>query len=251
MYLSLIFILTLIIPFIAMPKHIKMNILPPYRVILLSIMGIGVMTALVLMVASFSGQGLYAQLHEVAKLISADAATNPMIIEALGMKEMSEAEISQMLLTMYDKGFLVLPVAVLLMGAIVSYIVYIILSNIMGKKIEVKKMPKFREFTFPHGTAMAVMIMYIIGWIMLESESEMGEMLFANFSALFDLVFVLQGIAVVLMFFHFKKIPQAIAVVVSGFMVITSIGKTFIVLLGMADMFFGLRMRMGSRPSRR
>lgn len=251
MYLSLIFILTLIIPFIAMPKHIKMNILPPYRVILLSIMGIGVMTALVLMVASFSGQGLYAQLHEVAKLISADAATNPMIIEALGMKEMSEAEISQMLLTMYDKGFLVLPVAVLLMGAIVSYIVYIIMSNIMGKKIEVKKMPKFREFTFPHGTAMAVMIMYIIGWIMLESESEMGEMLFANFSALFDIVFVLQGIAVVLMFFHFKKIPQAIAVVVSGFMVITSIGKTFIVLLGMADMFFGLRMRMGSRPSRR
>lgn len=251
MYLSLIFILTLIIPFIAMPKHIKMNILPPYRVILLSIMGIGVMTALVLMVASFSGQGLYAQLHEVAKLISADAATNPMIIEALGMKEMSEAEISQMLLTMYDKGLLVLPVAVLLMGAIVSYIAYIILSNIIGKKTEVKKMPKFREFTFPHGTAMAVMIMYIIGWIMLESESEMGEMLFANFSALFDLVFVLQGIAVVLMFFHFKKIPQAIAVVVSGFMVITSIGKTFIVLLGMADIFFGLRLRMGSRPSRR
>ncbi|MDO5415332.1 MAG: DUF2232 domain-containing protein [Bacillota bacterium] len=251
MYLSLIFILTLIIPFIAMPKHIKMNILPPYRVILLSIMGIGVMTALVLMVASFSGQGLYAQLHEVAKLISADAATNPMIIDALGMKEMSEAEISQMLLTMYDKGFLVLPVAVLLMGAIVSYIAYIILSNIIGKKTEVKKMPKFREFTFPHGTAMAVMIMYIIGWIMLESESEMGEMLFANFSALFDIVFVLQGIAVVLMFFHFKKIPQAIAVVVSGFMVITSIGKTFIVLLGMADMFFGLRLRMGSRPSRR
>lgn len=251
MYLSLIFILTLIIPFIAMPKHIKLNILPPYRVILLSIIGIGVMTALVLMVASFSGQGLYAQLHEVAKLISVDAATNPMIIEALGMKEMSEAEISQMLLTMYDKGFLVLPVAVLLMGAIVSYIAYIILSNIIGKKTEVKKMPKFREFTFPHGTAMAVMIMYIIGWIMLESESGMGEMLFANFSALFDIVFVLQGIAVVLMFFHFKKIPQAIAVVVSGFMVITSIGKTFIVLLGMADMFFGLRMRMGSRPSRR
>lgn len=251
MYLSLIFILTLIIPFIAMPRHIKLNILPPYRVILLSIIGIGVMSALVLMVASFSGQGLYAQLHEIAKLISADAATNPMIVEALGMKEMSEAEISQMLLTMYDKGLLVLPVAVLLMGAIVSYIAYIILSNIIGKKTEVKKMPKFREFTFPHGTAMAVMIMYIIGWIMLESESEMGEMLFANFSALFDLVFVLQGIAVVLMFFHFKKFPQAIAVVVSGFMVITSIGKTFIVLLGMADMFFGLRLRMGSRPSRR
>lgn len=251
MYLSLIFILTLIIPFIAMPRHIKLNILPPYRVILLSIIGIGVMSALVLMVASFSGQGLYAQLHEIAKLISADAATNPMIIEALGMKEMSEAEISQMLLTMYDKGLLVLPVAVLLMGAIVSYIAYIILSNIIGKKTEVKKMPKFREFTFPHGTAMAVMIMYIIGWIMLESESEMGEILFANFSALFDLVFVLQGIAVVLMFFHFKKIPQAIAVVVSGFMVITSIGKTFIVLLGMADIFFGLRLRMGSRPSRR
>lgn len=251
MYLSLIFILTLVIPFIAMPKHIKLNILPPYRVILLSIMGVGVMATLVLMVASFSGQGLYAQLHEMAKLISEEAATNPMIIEALGMQELSESDISQMLLTMYDKGFLMLPVAVLLMSAIVSYIAYIILSNVIGKRTEVKKMTKFREFTFPHGTAMAVMIMYIIGWIMLESESGMGEILYANFSALFDIVFVLQGIAVVMMFFHFKRIPQPIAVVVSGFMLITSIGKTFMVLMGMADIFFGLRARMGNRPSKR
>ena len=251
MYLSLIFVLTLIIPFVSMPKHIKMNILPPYRVVLLSIVSVGVMAALVLMIASFSGQGLYAQLHEVAKLISTEAATNPTIIDALGMKEMSEADISQMLLMMYDRGFLILPVAVLFMGAVISYIAYIILSNVIGKTREVKKVPKFREFTFPPGTAMAVMIMYIVGWILLESESGMGEMLYANFNALFDIVFVLQGIAVVFMFFHFKKIPQAIAVVVSGFMVITTVGKTFLVLLGMADMFLGLRLRMGNKPSRR
>ncbi len=251
MYLSLIFILILIIPFIAMPKHIKLNILPPYRVILLSVIGVGVMAALILMIASFSGQGLYAQLHEVAKLISTEAAGNPTMVEALGMKEMSEADISQMLLMMYDRGFLILPVAVLFMGAVVSYIAYIILSNAIGKKRDVKKLPKFREFTFPPGTAMAVMIMYIVGWILLESESGMGEMLYANFNALFDIVFVLQGIAVVLMFFHFKRIPQAVAVVASGFMVITTIGKTFMVLLGMADMFFGLRARMGNKPTRR
>ena len=251
MYLSVIFILTLIIPFLTMPKHIRIGILPPYRVVLLSIMGVCTMAAVVLMIASFSGQGVYAQMIDAAKIVSEQAAENPTIVEAFAGKGVSEAEISNLLMTIYSKGFMVVPAGILFMSAVVSYIAYIILSNIMSKNGEVKKMPKFREFTFPHGTAMAVMIMYVIGWIMLDSEAKMGEIMYANFSTIFDLIFVLQGIAVVFMFFHFKKIPQAVSVVVSACMCVSSFGKTFMVLLGMADIFFGLRARMGSKPSGR
>lgn len=251
MYLTVIFILTLIIPFLVMPKHIRIGILPPYRVVLLSIMGVCTMAAVILMIASFSGQGVYAQMIDAAKIVSEQAAENPTIVEAFGSKGVSEAEITNFLMTIYSRGFMVVPAGILFMSAVVSYIAYIILSNIMGKNGEVKKMPKFREFTFPHGTAMAVMIMYVIGWIMLDSEAKMGEIMYANFSTIFDIVFVLQGIATVFMFFHFKKVPQVVSVIVCACMCVSSFGKTFMVLLGMADIFFGLRARMGSRPSRR
>lgn len=251
MYLTVIFILTLIIPFLVMPKHIKWGILPPYRVVLLSIMGVCTMAAVILMLASFSGQGVYAQLLDAAKIVSEQAASNPTIVEAFGAGGVSEAEMAKFLMQMYSKGFLMVPAGILFMAAVVSYIAYIILSKILGKNREVKKMPKFREFTFPHGTAMAVMLMYLLGWLMLDSEAKMGEIMYANFSMIFDLVFVLQGIAVVFMFFHFKKVPQVVSVIACVCMCVSSFGKTFMVLLGMADIFFGLRARMGSRPSGR
>lgn len=251
MYLTVIFILTIVIPFLTVPKHIKIGILPPYRVVLLSMLGVSVTAVIVLMFASFSGQGLYAQLIEAAKIVSEQAASNEVLKEAFGATEVSDSDMAATLLHLYSKGFLVMPAVIMFMGAVVSYIAYIILSNVIGKKSEVKKMPKFREFTFPHGTAMAVMIMYLVGWILLDAEAQMGEMLYANFSMIFDVVFVLQGIATVMMFFHFKKIPQPISVAVCAFMCITSIGKTFMVLLGMADLFIGLRAKMGSKPSGR
>ena len=251
MYLSVIFILTIVIPFLVMPKHIRIGILPPYRIVLLSMMGICTMAAVILMIASFSGQGVYAQLLEAAEIASDQMSSNPALVEAFGAGGISEAEMSKFLMQMYSKSFLLVPSGILFMGAITSYIAYIILSRIMSKNGEVKKMPKYREFTFPHGTAMAVMVMYLIGWIMLDSEAKMGEIIYANFSTIFDLVFVLQAIAVVFMFFHFKKVPQVVSVIACACMCVSSFGKTFMVLLGMADMFFGLRARMGSRPSGR
>lgn len=250
MYLTIIFLLTLIIPFLVMPKHIRLGILPPYRVVLLSMLGVMVTAVVVLMAASLSGTGLYAQLHEVSKLISEEAAKNPMMIESLSAAGIGEEDRVKTLVQIYDTGLMRLPATIIFMGAIVSYIAYIILSRIIGKKHDVKKMPKFREFTFGHGTAMAIMLMYLISWIMLEAELGVGEMMYVNINMLFDLIFAFQGIAVVMMFFHFKKIPQAVAVVVSGFMWITSIGKMFLVLIGMADLFLGLRIRMGGSAGR-
>lgn len=250
MYLTAIFFLTLIIPFLAMPRHIKLGILPPYRVVLLSTIGISAAAAVVFMAAALSGTGLYSQLHEMMKVVSEEVAVNPMIVQSLDASGMSEADIAEFVMQVYDAGLMRLPITIMTMGAVVSYIAYIIISRLMSRKNDVKLMPKFREFTFPHGAAMAVMLMYLIGWMMMEAEVEVGAMLFLNFSALFDLVFVIQAIAVVLMFFHFKKVPQIVAVLICIVMCVTSFGKAIMVLLGMTDLFFGLRMRMGGRAGR-
>lgn len=244
MYFSVIFFLILIIPFLIMPRHIKAGIIPPYRIVLLSVLTITATAAVIFMVASFSGEGMYRQLYEVTEVISRQAAENPVIIESVNMAGISEADRIEMLMQSYKTGLMCLPATIMFMGAIVSYIAYIIISRVIGRKHEVKRMPRFREFTFGHGTAMAMMLMYIIAWIMLESEMAVGEMMYVNINLLFDLVFSLQGIAVVMMFFHFKKVPQAAAVAVSGLMWITSIGKMFLMIMGIADLIIGLRIRM-------
>ena len=126
MYLSVIFILTIVIPFLVMPKHIRIGILPPYRVVLLSMMGICTMAAVILMIASFSGQGVYAQLLEAAEIASDQMSSNPALVEAFGAGGISEAEMSKFLMQMYSKSFLLVPSGILFMGAITSYIAYIV-----------------------------------------------------------------------------------------------------------------------------
>lgn len=241
MYLIIIFLIILIIPFIVVPRHMKVGILPPYRIVLFSIISVSSLAALVFMIAAFSGEGLYSQLHTMTKLMAEQLAVDPMFTETFKLADMTDTERVNIIVNIYDTALLRLPVMIMFFAAIVSYIAYVVMSRIVGKKHDVKKMPKFREFTFPHGAAMAVMAMYIIGWAMLGMETTLGEMMYANVNLLFDLVFSIQGIAVVFMFFHFKKAPQAVSVIVSGIMWATSIGKTFLVLLGMADLFLGVR----------
>lgn len=62
MYLLLIFLIILVIPFAVVPRHIKINILPPYRIVLYSTLTVASLAALIFMIAAFSGEGLYSQL---------------------------------------------------------------------------------------------------------------------------------------------------------------------------------------------
>ena len=250
MYLSLIFILTLIVPFVVMPKYIREGIISPYKTVVISMLGTTIMAVVVFIFAEISGVGVYEQVYEAVELIAQQAATTPTIIEALNLAGSSEAERVEMFVKIYDHGLMRLPSTIIFMAVIVSYIAYIIMSKIIGRKYDVKRMPKFREFTFPHGAGMAIMLMYFISWAIMGADMPVGQPLYANINVLFDLVFSLQGIAVIFMFFHFKKFPQVISVIISGIMWFTSFGRMFLILLGMVDLFFGLRIRMGAKGRR-
>ncbi len=250
MYLTIIFLIVLIVPFIVIPRHMKIGILSPYRTVIFSTITVASLAALIFMIASLSGEGLYLQLYNMVKLMAEQLAAEPMMIETFKLGDATETERMNLFIQIYDAGLKRLPVMIMFFAAVVSYIAYIVTSKIVGRKHDVKKMPKFREFTFPQGTGIATMIMYIIGWIMLGAGSAVGEMMYANINVLFDLIFSLQGTAVVFMFFHFKKVPQAVSVIVSGIMWATSIGKTFLILLGIADLFLGIRGWMAAKGRR-
>ena len=247
MYLTLIFIFTLIMPFIVMPKYIRTGIISPYKAVVLSMLGTTTLAVVIFIVAEISGVGVYEQLYKVTELVVDQAATNPMMIEMFDSAGISEADRATALMNAYDYGLMRLPSSIMFMATIVSYIAYIIVSSIIGRKHDVKRMPKFREFSFPHGAGMAIMLMYLISWLLMGADLEVGVPLYTNINVMFDLLFSIQGIAVVFMFFHFKKVPQAVSVIVSGIMWFTSIGRMFLVLMGMADLFLGVRGWMAAK----
>ena len=247
MYLTLIFIFTLIMPFIVMPKYIRAGIISPYKSVVMSMLGTTTLAVVIFIVAEISGVGVYEQLYEVTELVVDQAIKNPMMIEMFDTAGISEADRATALMNAYDFGLMRLPSSIMFMAAIVSYSAYIITSNLIGRKHEVKKMPKFREFSFPHGAGMAIMLMYLISWAIMGAGKEVGQPLYVNINMLFDIVFSIQGIAVVFMFFHFKKAPQVVSVIVSGIMWFTSFGRMFLVLLGLGDLFLGIRGWMAAK----
>ena len=89
---------------------------------------------------------------------------------------------------MYNTAFEQIPVCIMFTGAVVSYIAYIILSRAFAKKHVVQLMPPFREFTFPGGTALGIMLMYLISALLVNAEAISGSMLHSNINLLFDIV---------------------------------------------------------------
>lgn len=244
MYLLLIFFLMLAIPFFVMPKMILTAQTSPYRVVLTSTIVITAASTIVFMTASLTGDGIYAQLQDTIELVSAEAVKNPMMTETFRLMGVSTEDQVGVLIQMYNSVFRVLPVCIMFMGAVVSYLAYLILSRFLKQRNEIQLMPKFREFSFPRGAATAVMLMYLIAWILTETGTLADTMLYANMNLLFDLMFSLQGVAVILMFFHLKRFPRALGIVAVIILWETAIGKLLLTLLGLFDLMLGLRSKM-------
>lgn len=244
MHILLIFFLTLIIPFLVMPKMILDGRQSPYRIVLNATIVISAMATLVLMAAALSGVGLYAQMQDMVDVMSTEAAKNSAAIGAFDLAGISEEERAGMFQQVYSNALVVFPVSIMFTGAVVSYLVYLVLSRILSKRANVQRMSKFREFSFPHGAGTAVMFMYLTSWILTETGVLADAMFYANINVLFDLVFSLQGIAVVLMFCHLKRVPSAVGIIAVIVLWSTVFGEMMLILLGLFDLMIGIRSRM-------
>lgn len=251
MYLLLIYILILAVPFIVMPRYMIQGGISPYRIVLQATLTVAASATAVFIVAAMTGEGLFAQVHEMAEAVSKEAASNPMVTDMFDMGSASVQERTDMLVKLYDSLFAMLPAYILTIGAVVAYVEYIILSKILGRKRRVSAMPKFREFSFPGSAVTGVVVMYLLTWVMTQAGMFADNMMFVNMDFLFDFTFSIQGISVVLMFCHLKRMPAALGIVIAAILWITLIGRVVLVMAGMMDLMFGLKGRIRGRGERR
>jgi len=98
---------------------------------------------------------------------------------------------------------------------------------------------------------MAVMGMYLISWILTQTGVFGDNMIYMNVDLLFNFVFSVQGVSVVLMFCHMKRIPKPIGVVIAIVMWMIYLGRLVLLMVGMFDLIFGIKGKIQGRSARR
>lgn len=250
MYLLLIYFLILVVPIAVMPWYIRTGKMSPYRTVMQATLIVTVMTVIVFMVASMTGEGIFAQLQELIDDMAKDLAKNPMIEDSLNLASVSKADRVEVISAIYKSAFAVMPATIMAMSAVVSYIEYIIISKIMSRRVAtVRRMPKFREFTWPSSALMGIMGMYLLSWLLTKTGVFADSMVYMNIDFLFNFMFSLQGVSVVLMFCHMKRIPKAIGIIAAVILWMTYFGRMALLIVGMIDLVFGIKKRIQGRSS--
>lgn len=250
MYLLMIYFLILVVPIAVMPGYIRTGKMSPYRTVMQATLIVTVMTVIVFMVASMTGEGIFAQLQELIDDMAKELAKNPMIEDSLNLASVSKADRVEVISAIYKSAFAVMPATIMAMSVVVSYIEYIIISKIMSRRVTtVRRMPKFREFTWPGSALMGIMGMYLLSWLLTKTGVFADSMVYMNIDFLFNFMFSLQGVSVVLMFCHMKRIPKAIGIIAAVILWMTYFGRMALLIIGMIDLIFGIKKRIKGRSS--
>lgn len=248
MYLFIIFILTVTVPLVVMPRYIKQGVLSPYGTVFQGALNTWFLIAFIFMLSSFSGQGIFARMQPYISDMIEMTVKNPAFNEFPMLAELSTEEKTELLTKSYGEMMITLPAYAMALSAIISYIEYIVLTKVLKNRFKVRQMTKFREFNLPQNTVMGIFLMYIAAWVITMTGSEFGTTVYANINFIFNFVFMLQGISVVFMFSHMKRIPKAVAVIALILIWSNYIGKMLLVMLGLFDLIIGLKGRIqGSR----
>ena len=247
MYLLLIYFLILVIPILVIVRWTYAGGISPYRTVLYGAVGATAGMVLVFMAASVNGPGLFAQINGLVGDMAEEMAKNPMIADSLGAGELSGEALAKRLEEVYSSVFALMPATLMILSLVVSYVEYIIISKIMSKKKQVAMLPKFREFSWPAGAFMGVIGMYLISWLLTMTGVFKDGMVYANMDMLFNFVFSIQGVSVVLMFCHMKRVPTAVGIVIAVLMWGVFIFRPVLMLLGMLDLIFGIKKRIRGR----
>jgi uncharacterized protein YybS (DUF2232 family) len=234
MYTTLIFFGIVIFPIASLVQCIRRGLNPYYGVLNASV-AVGVGSLLIFIFANMSGTSVAAELE------ASYEAYMPMLLQAFPDQEALLRQTIDVIIS----GF---PSTILLMGAVASYLEYLILSKFVrnGEK-GAWQMARLREFAWPRSGIYGWLLVFILSWLTGLTGIQGGDLVMLNVQNIFEAAFALQGTSLLLMFFFMKKTPRGIGPALAVLAWILPLGKSVLFLLGIADIMFGLRTRISQR----
>lgn len=142
---------------------------------------------------------------------------------------------------------LTLPVAVIMMAFIYAIITIIILSPVL-KKLGVKmpKFAKFKDLRFPKIVLFIYLIVLIFKYMGQYEEGTYMYMVILNLSLIIMILFIIQGISFIHFVIDLYKLPKALAWM-GTFIAILPALNSYVLLLGIIDLGFDLRMLLSQK----
>lgn len=244
MYLLMILFITVVAPFVVMPRYITKGDRNPYDVVLMSVIAICAAAAVIFMGASMVGDGVMSQLHGSVEEISKAAAQDPTVVKALNLGSHDMAERVKLLTAVYDEALKLIPACIMILACMTSYIGYLILSRSLSRRGPVNRMPRFREFNVPNTAVFVLVAVYMIVWLVTMTGSAENNAFYTNMDLLFDFIMYLQGASVIFMLFYVKHIPKGFALVLAIILWYIYMGRSIIVMLGIFDLIFSFKYRL-------
>lgn len=234
MYTTLILFCILIFPIPSLVQCIRRG-LNPYNGVLSGSVAVGFGSLMVFIFATLSGTSVASELE------AAYEVALPMLLQSMPGQE----EILQHNIDIIISGF---PSTVLLMGAVVSYLEYVILSKFVknGDK-GAWQMARLREFSWPRNGIYGWLLIFFLSWVTGLTGFPGSDLVMLNVQNIFESVFALQGTSLLLMFFFMKKTPRGLGPFLAVLAWLMPMGKSLLFLLGIADIMFGLRNRISQR----
>lgn len=234
MYTTLIFLGLVIFPIPALLQCIRRG-LNPYNGVLNATVSVGLGSLMVFIFASMAGSSVASELE------ASYEASMPMLLQSFPDQE----ELLRQTIDIAISGF---PSTILLIGAVVAYVEYLILSKFVKNGDRgAWQMARLREFSWPRNGIYGWLLIFILSWLAGLTGFPGGDLVMLNVQNIFEAAFALQGTSLLLMFFFMKKIPKGVGPVLAIFAWLMPMGKSVLFLLGIADIMFGLRTRISQR----
>ena len=216
----------------------------PFRAVLNGVLT-GTLGALIIMVlGQMMGVNAFDELFNavdsMVKMMSENADFTAMFGEDVSNEQMKDT-----LTIIYENSIKLLPGCMVMIALLASYVEFIILIKfIKTDGITAIPMTKMQEFDLPRRLITLWCLIYIVLLILSGTEAFADSIIMMNVNMLFDLAFCLQGVSVIFMFCHTRKIPRLIPAVLMVLIIVFGVGKNIVMLLGFADLLFGLKYRM-------
>ncbi len=234
MYTSLILLGIILFPIPSLVLCIRRG-LNPYNGVLNATVSVGLSSVLIFIFATMAGNSVASELEA-----SYEAAL-PMLLQSFPDQEETLRQIIDIAISDF-------PSTILLMGAVVAYLEYLILSKFVRNGDRgAWQMARLREFSWPRNGIYGWLLIFVMSWMVGLVGFPDGDLVMLNVQNIFEAAFALQGTSLLLMFFFMKKVPRGLGPVLAIVAWIIPMGKSVLFLLGIADIMFGLRTRISQR----
>ncbi|PYZ91777.1 hypothetical protein CR194_19365 [Salipaludibacillus keqinensis] len=146
-----------------------------------------------------------------------------------------------------DGLVVIAPTLMIIVGVIFAFIVQIIAGALLRKKHrDVNRFPPLREWSFPKAFIWYYLLTYLFILIGVDEGTALHTVV-ANLRPILDVVMVIQGLALMFFYFHFKRWSIVIPVILVVISFLFPIFLHILRILGIIDLGFDLRKRMNAQ----